>query len=202
MPSLIAAYLDDLDRALSFDPALASHVREEIESHLLETAEHCGEQDAIARFGQAVLIARSYATAGWANRLRRSWFAALGLLCATFLLMRLRTALLDLPGGADPLILLDRGGLTLGLFCIVLAGVLAARLRFVAIDARVQSLLHAGCAALILSVAASLLRALPMVDGGATFGLIVCSIFVELGLIALLLRRLGRLGRYAACIAG
>lgn len=200
MSSLIAAYLADLDRALAFDPALARDVRDEIEDHLREAAEQRGEHEAVARFGQAPQIARAYASAGLATRLRGSWLAALGLLCITFVLMRLRTLLLDVPGGAGALTWLDRGGLTVGLLCIVAVGVLAYRTRFAAIDRRIQLVLRFGCSALILSVGASLLRALPVVDGTAALALLLLSATAELALIALLLERLFRLGRYTACL--
>lgn len=202
MPRMIAAYLADLDRALAFDPALAARVHDEIEDHLLTAVEHAPEQDVVARFGEPAQIARSYATAGWADRLRRAWLASLALLAATFLLMRARALLLDLPYGAGgAMAWLDRGAFFAGLVCVAIAGMVAWHSRFATVDSRIRTLLHGGCAALVLSIAASLLRALPLVGSGVPAALVVASALVELTLVALLLRHLNRLGSYAACIA-
>lgn len=202
MPDLIIAYLADLDRALAFDPALALRVHDEIEDHLLTAVETASEQDVVARFGDAAQIARSYAAAGWANRLRGAWLAAFGLLAATFVLMRGRALLLDLPfGSGDIMAWLDRTALFAGLVCVAVAGVLAWQTRFATVDARIRVLLHGGCAALILSIAASLMWALPLAAGGLPTALVAASAAIELTLTAFLLRQLNRLGSYADCIA-
>lgn len=202
MSGLIAAYLDDLDRALAFDPVLAARVHDEIEDHLLTAAECAPEQDVVARFGEAAQIAQSYAAAGWADRLRCAWFAALVLLASTFILMRGRAILLDLPLGAGgAMAWLDRGAFFAGLVCVTVSGILAWRSRFASVDARLRALLHGGCAALALSIAASLLRALPLADDALLASLVVGSALVEWILIAMLLRQLDRLGRYAVCIS-
>ena len=57
----IAAYLDELDRVLSFDSRLSRRVHDEIESHLSDDAESVGEADDVQRFGRPAEIARSYA---------------------------------------------------------------------------------------------------------------------------------------------
>ena len=65
---MILAYLDSLERALSFDRALARRIRQEAEVHLLEAisadpAAHSFEaqRKAIARFGEPEEIARQFA---------------------------------------------------------------------------------------------------------------------------------------------
>ena len=83
----IATYLDELDDVLAFDPGLSRRVRDEIESHLCDTAEQVGE-DAVRCFGRASDIARAYAEAALPDRLRRSCIAAGLLGAATLLLMR------------------------------------------------------------------------------------------------------------------
>ncbi|MDZ3832193.1 MAG: hypothetical protein U0S50_10285 [Sphingopyxis sp.] len=192
----IADYLDELDRALAFDPGLSRRVRPEIESHLREAAEVAGEAVAIRRFGAPSDIARAYAEAGLPARLRRAWFIAVLLLGVTFVLMRLRTLWLDLPVAADPLTLIDRGGLVAALACVLLAW---ARLRRLpSPPTRVAPLLHVALGLLALSVGASLLRAAEAVPSGgaAPLPLMAASAVAELALVVLLLGELGRADRY------
>ncbi len=192
MSGPIATYLDELDHVLAFDPLLSRRVRDEIESHLCDTAEQVGEADAVRRFGRPVEIARAYAEAALPDRLRRSCVAAALLCGATLLLMQLRTAILDIPGGGDPLTWFDRGGLIAALACIGAAWFTASRGRV----ATVRRWLHFGAGSLALSVGASLLRAYAA-SGEAAFTLIAGSALVELLLLAGLMAQLARLDRYA-----
>lgn len=196
MSGPIATYLDELDDVLAFDSRLSRRVRDEIESHLCDTAEQVGEADAVRRFGRPVDIARAYAEAALPDRLRRSCVAAVLLGGVTLLLMRLRTVILDIPGGGDPLAWLDRGGLIAALACIGAAWWTASRGQ----TATVRSWLHFGAGSLALSVGASLLRAYAA-SGEAALALIAGSALVELLLLAGLMAQLARLDRYARRLA-
>jgi hypothetical protein len=197
MSGPIATYLDELDRVLAFDPRLSRRVHDEIESHLFDTAEQVGEADAVRRFGRPAEIARAYAEAALPDRLRRSCLAAALLGGTTLLLMRLRTVLLDIPGGGDPLTSLDRGGLVAALLCIGAAWWLSSRHRI----ATVRTALHPAAGCLALSVGASLLRAVEGGSGDGAFALIVGTAVVELVLVGGLMAQLARLDRYARRLA-
>lgn len=192
MTGPIAAYLDELDAVLAFDPRLSHRVRDEIESHLLDTAEQVGEADAVRRFGRPADIARAYAEAALPDRLRRSCIAAALLGGATLLLMRLRTVVLDITSGGDLLAWFDRGGLVAALLFIGAAWWFSSRHRI----APVRRALHLAAGCLALSVGASLLRA---IDGGGdeAFALIAVTALIELMLVGTLMAQLARLDRYA-----
>lgn len=197
MSGPIAAYLDELDRVLAFDRRLSRRVHDEIESHLFDTAERVGEADAVRRFGRPADIARAYAEAALPDRLRRSCIATALLGGVTLLLMRLRTVLLDIPGGGDPLVWLDRGGLFAALLCIGAAWWFSSR----NLVASVRRALHLGAGCLALSVGASLLRAIGGDSGDGALALIVGTAAVELVLVAGLMAELARLDRYARRLA-
>ena len=197
MSGPIATYLDELDDVLAFDSRLSRRVRDEIESHLCDTAEQVGEADAVRRFGRPVDIARAYAEAALPDRLRRSCVAAVLLGGATLLLMRLRTVILDIPGGGDPLAWLDRGGLIAALACIGAAWWTASRRRI----ALVRRWLHIAVGSLALSVGASLVRAFQGATGDSAHALIVGTALVELVLLGALMAQLARLDRYARRLA-
>lgn len=197
MSGPIATYLDELDRALAFDPRLSRRVHDEIESHLFATAELVGEADAVRRFGRPTEIARAYAEAALPDRLRRSCIAAAILGGATLMLMRLRTVLLDIPGGRDPLTWIDRGGLIAALLCVGAAWWLSSHHRMAA----VRKALHLVAGCLALSVGASLLRAIDGGSGNGAFALIAGTAFVELVLAGGMMAQLARLDRYARRLA-
>ena len=197
MSGPIATYLDELDDVLAFDPRLSRRVRDEIESHLRDTAERVGEAAAVRRFGRPADIARAYAEAALPDRLRRSCVAAALLGGATLLLMRLRTVILDLPGGGDPLTWFDRGGLLAALACIGAAWWMASRLCI----ALVRRWLHFAAGSLALSVGASLVRAFQGASGDSAHALIVGTALVELVLLSALMAQLARLDRYARRLA-
>jgi len=197
MSGPIAAYLDELDTVLAFDPRLSRRVHDEIESHLLDTAEHVGETDAVRRFGRPAEIARAYAEAALPDRLRRSCIAAALLGGATLLLMRLRTVVLDIPGGDNPLTWLDRGGLVAALLCIGAAWRFSSCHRI----ASVRKALHLAAGCLALSVGASLLRAVDGGSGDGGFALIAGTALIELILVGGLMAQLARLDRYARRLA-
>lgn len=197
MTGPITAYLDELDRVLAFDARLSRRVHDEIESHLFDTAEHVGEADAVRRFGHPAEIARAYAEAALPDRLRRSCVAAAMLGGATLLLMRLRTVLLDIPGGSDALTWLDRGGLVAALLCIGAAWLFSLRQRI----ALVRKALHLAAGCLALSVGASLLRAFDGGSGDGAFALIAGTALVEAILVGGLMMQLARLDRYARRLA-
>lgn len=197
MSGPIAAYLDEIDAVLAFDRSLSRRVRDEIESHLFDAAERVGEADAVQRFGRPAEIARAYAEAALPDRLKRSCLAAAMLGGATLLLMRLRTLVLDIPGG-DALTWLDRGGLVAALLCVGAAWLCAAQNR----GAAVRSALHLAAGCLALSVGASLLRALGGMNRALALELVAGTALIELLLLAILMRQLARLDRYARRLAG
>ena len=197
MTGPIAAYLDELDRVLAFDPRLSRRVHDEIESHLFDTAEHVGEADAVRRFGRPAEIARAYAEAALPDRLRRSCIAGALVGGATLLLMRLRTVLLDIPGRGDPLAWFDRGGLVAALLCIGAAWWFSSRYRIAA----VRKALHLAAGCLALSVGASLLRAVGIGSADGALALIAATASVEVILVSALMMQLARLDRYARRLA-
>ena len=74
---MIIRYLEDLERALSFDRTLARRVREEAELHLLEAVsadpaidKYEAERKAIARFGDANTIAAQFVAISLARQAR------------------------------------------------------------------------------------------------------------------------------------
>ena len=196
MSGPITAYLDEIDAVLAFDPRLSRRVRDEIESHLFDAAERVGEVDAVRRFGHPAEIARAYAEAALPDRLKRSCAAAALLGGATLALMRLRTIVLDIPGG-DALTWLDRGGLIAALLCVGAAWLLAARHGI----AVVRGALHLAAGCLALSVGASLLRALGGANHERALELVAGTALVELLLLAILMGQLARLDRYARRLA-
>ncbi|WP_188235971.1 HAAS signaling domain-containing protein [Sphingopyxis sp. LK2115] len=193
----IAAYLNELDDVLAFDPSLSRRVRDEIESHLRDTADRVGEAAAVRRFGRPADIARAYAEAALPDRLRRTCVAAAMLGGGTLLLMRLRTVVLDIQGSADPLTWFDRGGLLAALMCIGAAWWIAPRRRI----APVRRWLHFAAGSLALSVGASLVRAFQGASEDRAHALIVATGLVELVLLAVLMTQLARLDRYARRLA-
>ncbi|BBB13200.1 HAAS signaling domain-containing protein [Sphingopyxis sp. FD7] len=197
MKGPIAAYLNELDDVLAFDPSLSRRVRDEIESHLWDTADQVGEAAAVQRFGRPADIARAYAEAALPDRLRGTCVAAALLGGGTLLLMRLRTVVLDIPGSADPLTWLDRGGLLAALVCIGAAWWIAPRRRI----ALVRRWLHFAAGSLALSVGASLVRAFQGASGDMAYALIVATGLVELLLLTVLMAQLARLDRYAQRLA-
>ena len=196
MSGPIATYLDELDDVLAFDPRLSRRVRDEIESLLCDTAAQVGEAAAVRHFGRPAEIARAYAEAALPDRLRRSCVAAALLGGATLLLMQLRSVILDIPGGTDPLTWFDRVGLVAALVCIGAAWRMASHGQIAA----VRRWLHFAAGSLALSVGASLLRAYAA-SGDAAFVLIGGSALVELLLLGGLMAQLARLDRYARRLA-
>lgn len=196
MTGPIAAYLDEIDAVLAFDRSLSRRVRDEIESHLFDAAERVGEADAVRRFGRPAEIARAYAEAALPDRLKRSCAAAALLGGTTLLLMRLRTIVLDIPGG-DALTWLDRGGLVAALLSVGAAWLLVARHGIAA----VRRALHVAAGCLALSVGASLLRTCGGMNHTLALELVAGTALVELLALAILMRQLARLDRYARRLA-
>lgn len=199
MSPALEHYLGEYDRALAFDPALARRVREEVGAHIEEAIDHGRTaEEAIARFGRASALAPDFARAALPARLRATLHAALSMLAATFLFMRLRSVLLALgqaEGGlANLLAAVDRAGLA----AAILFG-LAAWHRIRKGDAvRASAPLLGAAASLLLSVAASLARAAGVAGGDP---LIWATGAAEIMLIALFLRHVGRLHRHARLTA-
>jgi uncharacterized membrane protein len=197
MPSLIAQYLAEFDRALGFDRGLARRVHAEIEAHLLEAMDDAqNEKDAIARFGNPNSLARDYAEAALPKRLRRAGATAATLAVATFVFMRLRTMLLALPGvEAEPatvLTFIDRAGFATGLFFSLYAWHAARSVSGTERARRIFGPLLGAAAAFLLSIVASLLRALPA-SGGESLVWITGSLEILLiGGVAVQLHQLRR----------
>lgn len=97
MAGLIGQYVAALKRDLSFDPALARRMAEEVEAHLWDAAEADpawpsaeAEQRAIERFGLAREIAAQFAADAVNRQAKRTWIALLATVAVTFVAMRLR----------------------------------------------------------------------------------------------------------------
>jgi hypothetical protein len=193
----IAAYLAELDRFLAFDPGLSGHVRDEIASHLFETAERVGEADAVRRFGQPAEIARAYALAALPDRLRQSCVAAALLGGATLALMWLRTAFLNMPLSHDPLAWFDRLGIVAAMGCVATAWWIGLRRPI----GTVQRWLHGAAGCLTLSIGSSLARALHSATDDPAVALIIATMMIELLLLFGLKAQLAQLDRYARRLA-
>jgi len=197
MSGLTDAYLAEFDRALGFDRRLARRVHDEIEAHLLDAiGDAQSESEAIARFGNPHSLARDYAEAALPERLRRAGTMAGVLAFATFIFMRLRSMLLALPGmEAGPgmtLTLIDRAGFAAGLFFSVYAWHVARSTSGATRARRSFAPLLGAVAAFLLSIVASLLRALPA-SGGAPLVWITGGLEILLiGSVAIQLRQLHR----------
>jgi hypothetical protein len=97
MAGLIGEYVASLKCELSFDPALARRMAEEVEAHLWDAAEADpawpsaeAEQRAIERFGLAREIAAQFAADAVNRQAKRTWIALLATVAVTFVAMRLR----------------------------------------------------------------------------------------------------------------
>lgn len=97
MAGLIGEYVASLKCELSFDPALARRMAEEVEAHLWDAAEADpawpsaeAEQRAIERFGLASAIAAQFAADAVNRQAKRTWIALLATVAVTFVAMRLR----------------------------------------------------------------------------------------------------------------
>lgn len=97
MAGVIEQYVAALKRDLSFDPALARRMAEEVEAHLWDAAEADpawpspdAEQRAVERFGLAREIAAQFATDAVNRQAKRTWIALLATVAVTFVAMRLR----------------------------------------------------------------------------------------------------------------
>lgn len=197
MSGLTDTYLAEFDSALGFDRRLARRVHDEIEAHLLDAIDDArSESEAIARFGNPHALARDYAEATLPDRLRRAGTMAGVLAFATFVFMRLRSMLLALPGTeAGPgmtLTLIDRAGFAAGLFFSVYAWHVARSTSGAARARRSFAPLLGAAAAFLLSIVASLLRALPA-SGGAPLVWITGGLEILLiGSVAIQLRQLHR----------
>ena len=95
MAGLIGQYVAALKRELSFDPALARRMAEDVEAHLWHAAEADpawpsaeAEQRAIERFGLAREIAAHFAADAVNRQAKRTWSALLATVAVTFVAMR------------------------------------------------------------------------------------------------------------------
>jgi HAAS domain-containing protein len=96
---MIQDYLERLARELSFDSSLARNVRQEVEDHLWEAvaADSTGntltaQQRAIAKFGDARVIAAQFAVVSLARHSRRAGIAAVLVIASVFIAMKARIA--------------------------------------------------------------------------------------------------------------
>jgi hypothetical protein len=92
---VIAEYAESLASRLALDPALARSVRQEVEDHLWEAAGDGSpeaQRRAIARFGDARLIAEQLAAEAVFGRARRTALALVLALAGIFLAMKARLA--------------------------------------------------------------------------------------------------------------
>jgi hypothetical protein len=97
MAGVIDQYVAALKRDLSFDPALAQRMADEVEAHLWDAAEADpawpsleAEQRAVERFGLARELAAQFASDAVNRQAKRTWMALLATVAVTFVAMRLR----------------------------------------------------------------------------------------------------------------
>jgi hypothetical protein len=96
---MIPDYLERLARELDFDRSLSRRVRQEVEDHLWEAvaADATGntlqaQQRAVARFGDARVIAAQFAVVALAKYSKRAGVAAVLVIAAVFMAMKARIA--------------------------------------------------------------------------------------------------------------
>jgi hypothetical protein len=96
---MIPDYLELLARELDFDGSLSRRVRQEVEDHLWEAVAADSTEDmlqaqqrAIARFGDARVIARQFAVASLARYSKRAGVAAVLVIAGVFMAMKARVA--------------------------------------------------------------------------------------------------------------
>ena len=193
MAGVIEQYVAALKRDLSFDPALARRIAEEVEAHLWDAAEADSvwpspeaEQRAVERFGLAREIAAQFATDAVNRQAKRTWIALLATVAVTFVAMRLRVMWLADVGDTLSVLapLVDR-------YAFIAAMTVAAIGWFAF---RVSVLPLAIClAALAASIAAGILRAGLFVSGAPLHVLLAAA--GEIALIGLLLFHVVSLGR-------
>lgn len=194
MRRLTGDYAGALERELGFDRQLAARAREDLAEYLDEMADAGLEPaEAERRFGDVQDIARSYANAALPGRLRQTLVAAGWLALATFLFMRWRSMQLGFESFAHPTLLgvVDGAGFLVGAAALIVAW---RRSRARSTDMRAPLIFAA--AAIGVSTAASLLRALPAL-GGPDAALILATGLVQLVLLGLLVRRLRLINRYS-----
>jgi hypothetical protein len=216
---VISEYLDQIARALAFDPALSRRVRSEIEDHLREAAAADpgpdAERRAVARFGDPRDVAARFAVASAGKRARRAGVAAVLVVAAVFAAMKARVAWYGLMQSAVPegfealsriVIAVDRYAFWLaGLAAVVGWRYIDSRSVPAAFNAEYRSRLRrfsvlafAAAAALAVSVTSdALLTSLRMVGAGESLWLPVLSIAVEIACAGALVSRLRNVARIA-----
>ena len=193
MAGVIDQYLAALRRDLSFDPALAQRMAEEVEAHLWDAAEADpawpspeAEQRAVERFGLAREIAAQFATDAANRQAKRTWIALLATVAVTFVAMRLRVLWLADVGDSLPVLapLVDRYAF-IAAMTVGAVGWFAFRLSVLPL---------AIClAALAASIGAGVFRAGLFVSGAPLHVLLAAA--GEIALIGLLLFHVIGLGR-------
>jgi hypothetical protein len=198
MSRLTTDYLAQFDRALNFDPGLARRVRVEVEAHLCDAIEAAGkgeeaERFAIARFGNPAALARDYALATLPRQIRTTWSAAIAMMVATFVFMRLRAILLSVPATADGasalLALADRAGFGAGIFFSLYAWHSARRRKGESVR-NVLSPMCGATAAFLLSTLASLSRAATTAGPGPLVWITGSLEMMMIGFVCIQIRRL------------
>jgi hypothetical protein len=226
---VIAAYLDRLSGALSFDRALARCVRDEVEDHLREAVAAdpasdriAAEQRAIADFGDPVSIAAQFAAISLARRMRRAGFAVIMVVAGVLAAMKVRVAwyvamqwsISDEMRPISALVLaIDRYAFWLSVF-IAIAGwaYIGSRATPLAVHARYRRELRrasllcaAATACLVVSVISDGVLTTIQVGGSewcAGSLLPILSMLVEIAGIGLLALEVGRMAARAASTAG
>ena len=167
-PGPVADYLDKLTRELSFDPPLASRVRQEVEDHLWEAAAETGDSSfeaqgrAIRNFGDAREIASQYAALSLLRQVRRSGAIIVLASGAVYLAMKGRIAWYGLMQWmlSDNLQAVGKIVLAIDRSAYILAFLLGAAGWAYISSRRVSPRFHAGCRAqlrrgLLLAIAAT-----------------------------------------------
>jgi len=195
MRRLTGDYAGALERELGFDRALADRAREDLAEYMGEMADAgLDRAEAERRFGEVHDIACSYASAALPGRLRQTLGVAGWLALATFLFMRWRSMQLGLQSFAHPTLLgvVDGVGFLLGAAALIVAW---RRGRSQDALRGMRAPLIFASIAIAVSTTASLLRALPALEG-PDGTLILATGIVQLALLLLLISRLRLISRY------
>jgi len=185
--SALGGYLEQLERELRVKRAPRRRLLEEVAVHLRESADEItaagmgrfeAEEQAIARFGAAALVARRFAHAVASTSVRTAFVAAVTActgyaVAAAFFIVAAPAWLRDFPQGAPSML-----GLQVAAVALVLSGVRAlrvrktllideARLRLVANGTAIATAFVAGAAGVELLLALTRPAPAPWADAGA-----------------------------------
>jgi hypothetical protein len=213
----VSDYLDQLTRALRYDPRLADRVRREVEAHLWDAAADASpeaQRRAVADFGAASTIAEQFAALSVARQSRRAGTVLILAAGCVFLAMRVRLAWYGatIPAlGADfphirHIVAFDRGAFLVALaLSLVSWFYLAVRPAWGrrekapgSVSRRAQLLMIFAAGPLLLSILADVVLAglrVTTATTAATISVPLLSMVVEIACAALLVVEIAKVSR-------